>query len=441
LTAILKPETNFNIISAKQIAETQEQKVLLVGQKESGQGVVPDWKLIKDFPNDADIDYLFGNSSLANMVHAFKEINQTTRLDIIPAPDDTGASLALGSFGFLGTATIDCSIKIKLQSSPKYDLTLNVKKGETSAEIALNLLDIIPDVFYASYSSSVYDVVSLKRFVSSKADNFFTSYDGYIPGVEILNTGLGKGDGTLPSLSNIFDEIGDTRYQTIIWPEVYPLDVVKNLLNSRFNADNQILDGVVFQTKVDTLANIKTYALEQNSQNIVVIGLNRSGTVGLLPLRIKGISVPETPNVITSRVAAIRALRFTKDSNISNYLSTSSSRDQLGGIAIRSLPYFNTLLPNTGVPYEHTYWSNEDLEELANNGISTVGPNRDYNAVVFGEFVTTNTDEKSYKYLNHIDTVSIVREYFYENCRKRYSQTRLTDGDLEAGRDLAKKVL
>ncbi|MCP4552342.1 MAG: hypothetical protein GY834_09940, partial [Bacteroidetes bacterium] len=62
---------------------------------------------------------------------------------------------------------------------------------------------------------------------------------------------------------------------------------------------------------------------------------------------------------------------------------------------------------------------------------------------ILGEFVTTyltNTGgnpDTSYKFLNTVDTASVIREYFYENCRNRYAQTRLTDGDLIAGRDMA----
>ena len=38
------------------------------------------------------------------------------------------------------------------------------------------------------------------------------------------------------------------------------------------------------------------------------------------------------------------------------------------------------------------------------------------------------------KFLNAVDSSSIIREFFFENNKSRYAQTRLTDGDLVAGR-------
>ena len=39
-----------------------------------------------------------------------------------------------------------------------------------------------------------------------------------------------------------------------------------------------------------------------------------------------------------------------------------------------------------------------------------------------------------------MDTASIVREFFFVNLKSRYAQTRLTDGDLVAGRDMANEA-
>jgi hypothetical protein len=39
--------------------------------------------------------------------------------------------------------------------------------------------------------------------------------------------------------------------------------------------------------------------------------------------------------------------------------------------------------------------------------------------------------------LNYVDTASQVREYFFNNLRARFGQSRLTDGDTQPGRDMA----
>ena len=110
---------------------------------------------------------------------------------------------------------------------------------------------------------------------------------------------------------------------------------------------------------------------------------------------------------------------------------------------MQSLPYFNTLAPNLAVPDELDQFTLSEQTDLRNNGLSVVGSNRNFSQTIFGEFVTTyltNTAgnvDTSYKFLNTVDTASVIREFIYENCRQRYAQTRLTDGDLVQGRDMA----
>ena len=43
----------------------------------------------------------------------------------------------------------------------------------------------------------------------------------------------------------------------------------------------------------------------------------------------------------------------------------------------------------------------------------------------------------SYKFVNFVDTISAIREFIVVNMKSRYAQTRLTDGALEAGKDMA----
>ena len=60
-----------------------------------------------------------------------------------------------------------------------------------------------------------------------------------------------------------------------------------------------------------------------------------------------------------------------------------------------------------------------------------------------GEVVTTYKNDSagnpdtSFKFLNYVDTASAAREYFWNNLKKRFAQSRLTEGDLIRGRDIA----
>ena len=104
------------------------------------------------------------------------------------------------------------------------------------------------------------------------------------------------------------------------------------------------------------------------------------------------------------------------------------------------------LMPNTNPALQQDFFTLTEQDDLRDNGVAIVGPNRAYNATIMGELVTTYlTDEAgnpddSYKFVNTVDTASVVRESLYENARSTYAQTRLTDGDLLPRRDMANEA-
>ena len=137
---------------------------------------------------------------------------------------------------------------------------------------------------------------------------------------------------------------------------------------------------------------------------------------------------------------------MTSGAILTQFLTTVASDDQFGGPAIASLPYHNTDMPNMPVATSDHDFSNTEVLELVASGVAQYGPNRVFNSTIFGTFVTTyltdaaaNSDD-SFKYLNTVDTASIIREFFFTNCKSRYAQTRLTDGDLVTGRDMANEA-
>jgi phage tail sheath gpL-like len=84
-----------------------------------------------------------------------------------------------------------------------------------------------------------------------------------------------------------------------------------------------------------------------------------------------------------------------------------------------------------------------EVEQLKTAGASVLGNNRARTGVISGEIVTTyKTDnagnpDASYKFLNTVDTVSLIREYFWNNFKQRFAQSRLTLGALVEGRPMA----
>ncbi len=437
--SIDKPKVTFSIIPAQQLAGVTEQRVLIVGQMLAA-GTATAGVVIRDFPNDGSEDVLFGQTShIAGLIRAFKAINEVSILDILPIADAGGAVKGTGvtTLG-VGPAGEDGSFFATVGSEKDLRFEVDYLEDDTITEIG----DAIVAAFAANLDKP-FTIANAAGVVTSTAENGGTicndwglSIEGTILDVTIALTGWASG-ATDPTLTGILDAVGDTRYQTILWPSAYDLDEVQDFLDGRFNSVNAILDGVVIQVKSDTLANLKTYS-DQNSQSVVIPGVKKiDGDF------FKGPATLEFPDIAAAQICAIRALRLTQDAQLTDYLTTVSSSDQFGGIGLASLPYFNTALPGLPVAIPENDFSQTDLDELLAAGISNFGPNRAYNATIFGEFVTTyltdaaaNSDD-SYKYLNTIDTASVIREFFFVNCKSRYAQTRLTDGDLIAGRDMA----
>lgn len=434
------PKITFSIIPAKQLAGITSQRVLITGQMLAAGSAVAG-QLYQDFPSDGSEDTLFGaGSQLAGMVREFKLINKVSALDVLPIADAAGTK-GTGVITFAtASATADATIYVNIVSKVRARVEVAILSGDDQTDIALAVKTAI--LALGNYAKLEFVVDVALGVLTATASNFGTlcndwgiSIEGDIPGVTAAITAW-TGGATDPTLTSIFDAIGDTRYQTMLWPSAWDLTVVETLLNARFNLANAVSDGVAVQVKADTLANLKTYA-DQNSQSVVIPGVKKiDGTI------LKGPATLESPDVIAAQICAIRALRFTNQAVLTQYLTTLAPRDQFGGSALASLPYFNTALPGLPVADIGNDFSEEDLTELSENGLSVIGPNKAFNGSIFGEFVTTyltdgaGNEDLSYKFLNTVDTASVIREFFFVNMKTRYAQTRLTAGDLVEGRDM-----
>jgi phage tail sheath gpL-like len=437
------PKTTLSIIPAQQLAGVTEQRVLIVGQMLAG-GTATAGELQRDIGNDGSEDALFDeNSHIAGMIAAFKKLNKVSNLDAIGLDDAGTAVKATAVITFsTGPATAIGKFIVTIASEFNYQVTVDVSVGDT--------VTVIGDAVVAAFDAipkKPFTIANVAGVVTATAENGGTlandwgiSVSGSAAGVTVALTSGWSAGATDPTLTGVLDVIGDRRYQTILWPSAYALDEVETLLNARFNASNDVLDGVAIQVKSDTLANLKAYAI-QNSQSVVIPGVKKiNGTLFKAPATF------EMPDIAAAQICAIRALRLTQGAVLTQFQTTVAADDQFGGISIASLPYFNTALPNLSVSLPENDFSKEDVKELIGSGVATFGPNRVYNATIFGEFVTTyltdaaaNADD-SFKFLNTVDTASVIREFYFVNLKKRYAQTRLTDGNLVAGRDMANEA-
>ena len=434
---ISEPSVTLNIIPASQLAGVAEQKALVVGQMLAA-GTATSGALIQDHPNDGTEDALFGQRShIAGIVREFKLLNKVSQLDILPLDDATGTQ-GTAVFAITGIATETGSLYFTLGSVETFRVKIDVTSGDAATAVGTAVA-----AAFTALADAPFTTANVTGTVTATASNDGTlcnawdiKIEGTVAGIAVALTGW-TGGATDPTLTSILDVIANIRYQTILWPSGYDLAVLETELDSRFNVTNDILDGVGIQVKSDTLANLKTYA-DQNSQSINIVS-NKTVSTTLL----KGNATSEMPDIICAQVCALRALRLTTNANLTQYLTTVAPSDQFGGIGIASLPYFNTSMPNLPVASAVDFFTKEELDELRDNGLSVIGPNRGYTGTIMGEMVTTyltdvaSNPDDSYKFLNTVDTASVIREFYVTNYKARYAQTRLTDGDLIAGRDMA----
>lgn len=442
-SVISLPEVTLNIIGTKELVGLNEQRVLFVGQKTSD-GSTSSGALERSILDVADIDARFGKRSmLSQMLRAARLINKKTQFDAIGLADAGGAVKAAGSIAFSGTATANGTLTFEVASAKNQTFKLDVTSGQTAAIVGTALYALLNADTKAPFTvaDDTSGTVTITAANGGTVGNgMLLRVSGTVAGLTTALTAFTAG-ATDPTLTSVFDVISDIRYQTIVWPGVYTLSTLTSLLTTRFNTTNDVLDGVGIFTKTDTLSNLKTAATGANNPCLVYFG-NKAVSTSIY----KGSHLKEMNDVVSAEFAAIRSLRLTEDANLADVIvTTSGPLDQFGGLSLATIPYFNSPLVNLSVSEPGTFWSDIERTELEGAGISVIGPNRARNGTIVGQVFTTKTTDgvgnpdTSFKYLNTLDASSVGREYFFNNLKKRYVQSRLTNGDILPGRSIENK--
>lgn len=439
-SVVNEPTVTLNIIRSRGLTGLTEQKVLFVGQKTSI-GSAPTGVLVEGVQQAVDIQEKFGKRSLlTQMMRAARVVNEVTQFDAIPL-DDNGVAFATATITFAGIATANGTLTFEIASAKNQTFSIDVLTDDTAVETA-NAFQIL----LAADDNSPWTSTNLTPVITLTAANAGTIANGFllrttgtVAGLTVtLSTGW-TGGATDPDLTNLFAPIDDARYQTIVYPGKFVIDSLTDLLDPRFNATNNILDGVGIVTITDTAAIVMTKAEAANSQSIVMFGNKPVADTNLY----HGSSMRELDDVMSAQFGAARALRLTDGANLANVVLTAQGPlDQFGGIALASLPYFNTPFPGLPVPVTGKFWTVKERSDLEDGGASVIGPNKSRQGVVAAEIFTTNTTDGSgnpdisFKFLNTVDTSSAGREFQFNNIKKRFVQSRLTLGDLIDGRSM-----
>ena len=436
MTTVSFPKVTVNIQSNQESVSIYPHKVLFIGQKLSG-GTATAGELIENIQSDNSWDDLFGKRSmLAGMLREARFINKETRFDAIALADPTGggAAAAETDIVFSGTATAAGQLIFTIGSEYNHTYTVDVVTGDTAAGVATKLETLVDgdDQCPFTPAADTATVTLTASHAGTIGNNFGVRVTGAVAGISVTINAFADGVGT-PTLTNLFDVLGEEQYNTIVWPSEYGITAVKNFLDDRFNVTDLIQSGVAITSRVSSYADHITELNTHNSRCIVPICFNLVNTTTH-----KGLDQLEFPYVHSARIAAIRALRLTEGTNITAYnVSNNAALDNEGGPRQATKPYANTPIPRNPLPPIGKGFNSVQIAGLRNAGGSVIGANRPRTGVIMGEMITTyKTDaagnvDKTFKFLNSIDSSTIAREYIFNNIKNDLTQARLSNGDLK----------
>lgn len=444
MTLVNQPDVTVNILAANTLVANTGQKVLFIGQKTAA-GSAVDGALNINIANDNSWDTLFGiDSMMAKMIRDARKLNADVRFDAI-ALDDNGAAVdAEGTITIVGDAAEDGTLYIIVGSKNNHRFTIPITSGDVIADIATAIAAAITaDTKCPCDASATLGVVTITAVNGGTVGNTIgIKVEGTVAGSVLTVVGMASG-ATDPVLTTVFDVIGEQRYQTIVWPYDQDLDTVKDFLDARFNTTNDVQDGMAIVSISDTVSNLNTTLTALNSQSLAI---NADEEVSSSVYA--GPALLEIGYSKSAQFAAIRSLRLEPETDISQFVITrNGARDSFGGPALASKPYFNTPFPYFPQVDIGDGFARAESETLHDNGGFVIGNNVAGNASIAGEVVTTyKTDsagnpDVSFKYMNYVDTISNVREYYFNNLKARFAQSRLTEGALIRGRDMANQEL
>lgn len=443
--SIRNPQVTLNRVSRDQRVGLEEHRNLIVGQISAAGSASAGF--YADLPKtEAEIDALAGaDSHFALQARKYRRVNPYTKVDAIFLDDAGGATAATAKFLLAGTVTSAKTLYFDLVSTQNHTYEIDFAVGDDEAAVMAKLLAKIaldtrkPFSVAKSTDASTDDTLTATAISKGTVGNDWLirirdkfGRPGTVPGMTITLTGW-AGGATDPTLTSILDPVANIRYHGVLWPAAYSNSVALTWIDARFNVDNDIKDGVVFQSVEDTFANVKTLASNANSASYCVI---TNETVD--SAHWKGPYLPEAPDVVAATFLASRARRFEEGISISDLVVTNELNDQFGGIHTCTLPYFNTPMIEVEQPDDDTGYTYAEQIELEAAGVSVMGRNVKNNGVIASVMVTTylnddaGNEDDTWHPLNWNDTHSVVREYIVNNLRNDLDQHRQTTGTAPA---------
>jgi len=463
MTTIRQPAVTVNKLPAVLPAALEEQKVLIVGQMLSTGSATTG--IIETNIVETEIDAKFGQKSMVaeQLRQSFTILKESgsariPRIDVLPFSDAGGSAAAQGIIsitekgGSTAAATVGGTLNVIIGSAQQYTIPYNISVGDSFTAIVAGVTAAINSTtcpVTAAVGSVTVTNIEIDFNNAGTVGNFIglgfsgTINDGtdeVLGNVLVAVTGFasGSGDPATADINTALDLIVE-RYQTICAPSQWAVADIKTFLNTRFNVDNEILDGVCITHKIDTASNLATYATTTNNSNAVVVLGDEDQTTS----KYAGPLYREFDFCQSCHLGVIRALRRTNGANLIRYVINGQTFDLQGGPELASLPYHNTPLYNINVANSSLGFSKTEVVTLNTAGVTLIGNNISNALVLLGTTVTTyktnaqGQADATWHFLNTVDTVSVAAEYIFNSFKRDYVQTRLTTGNLRAGRGVA----
>ena len=432
------PRANFNLTPADTEVGVSEQKMLIIGQMLETGTATPK-TLVKNILNDNSWEKLFGEKSvLANMIRQARKLcgfcQYQIKIDAIGLLDAEEAVASSATITFSGTPTDTGELEFVIGSEFNHKYALGCIPSDTPATLAQKLKKLIDADSKAPFVATVSDGVVTLTFANagSIGNNTTIYYSGNVAGLTVALTKF-QGGVTDPSVDDsVLGLITNLRYNEIVSPIEYGIDKIKTLLDGRYNTNNKILDGALYVTKTDTLANHLVELAKLNSQNI-----NYQCDKLVDADTYKGSSIPEFSFIKAIYNATLKALRVSDGSQLSAVIIGQYDDDLMGGVHNNSLPFFNTSCPYLNAIQPEYHWSsdasNNEIKEINSVGGSVWDNNATDNGLVMGEQLSTyktdnaGNEDITWKFMNYRDTGSAIREFRFKNFKKDFAQSRMDD--------------
>lgn len=429
----LYPFTNLTLGTASLKVGVTPRIPLILAQKTAA-GSATSGALIEDIGNDPDTaSDLAGAGSIGQiMIDAFKGVNQYGKLAAILVSDNGSGVAASGTVAFTATPTESGTLYITIGSYINNRYEIPVTTSDTATTLGDALAAAVTADTYAPVTAvnTTGSVALTAKSKGTEGNQIGLRVEGSVAGVSVALTAFASG-ATDPSLTGVLDQIDAARYDIIT--EVAFLSTVKTHLEAKFNATNQILDGIAFVCKMDTYANTQT-ALAAGTLASQVICYIANKKVNDSDW--KGGSMLELSYSLAAQLGAQRALRFVPNAILNPYMQAGNTR---GGSFMASVPYQNMKMVNCPTIPAGKGFSQVETQGLADLGGTTLSMDSGGVVAVTNPFwltcykaATPTAIGLTYSTVNRNDTATTAREYIFVNLKEAFAQSALTSGSIPA---------